>query len=107
MSYPTETPYGDYSGEWVKKEFRVGSKGDTPRLLKIMIPTEHDKAYILRNSFKLQSDDNPDDIKKIFISPDLTPKEQKENKKLRTELYKREKQGWKFFRIKNGKITRR
>ena len=53
----------------------VYSKGDTPRLLKIMILTEHDKAYILCNSFKLRSGDNPDDIKKIFITPDLTPKE--------------------------------
>ena len=90
----------------IQKAFRVGSKGDTPRLLKIMIPTEHDKAFILRNSFKLRSDDNPEEIKKIFITPDLTPKEQKENKKLRAELKEKNKDG-NFFRIKNGKITRR
>ena len=71
-----------------------------------MIPTEHDKAFILRNSFKLRSDDNPEEIKKIFITPDLTPKEQKENKKLRAELKEKNKDG-NFFRIKNGKITRR
>ena len=90
----------------IQKAFHVGSKGDTPRLLKIMIPTEHDKAFILCYSFKLRSDDNPEDIKKIFITPDLTPKEQKENKKLRAELKEKNKDG-NFFRIKNGKITRR
>ena len=66
----------------VQKAFRLGNKGDTPRLLKFMIPTDHDKAFILRNSFKLRDDGNPDVIKKIFITPDLTPKEQEESKKL-------------------------
>ena len=90
----------------IQKAFRLGNKGDTPRLLKITLPTEHDKAYILRNSFKLRNDENPDDVKKIFVTPDLTPKEQEDNKKLRAELKEKNKDG-NFFRIKSGKIIRR
>ena len=84
----------------------MGSKGEKPRLLKIVLPSEHDKASVLRNSSKLRKNENPDEIKKIFVTPDLTPKELEKNKKLRAELKEKNKNG-NFFRIKNGTIIRR
>ena len=41
-------------------------------------------------------------VNKIFITPDLTPLEQKRNKKLREELANLNKDGRKFI-IKNGR----
>ena len=81
----------------IQKAFRLGSKGEKPRLLKIVLPSEYDKACVLCNSFKLCKDENPDVIKKIFINPDLTPKELEKNKKLRAELKEKNKDGI-FFR---------
>ena len=42
----------------------------------------------------------------IFITPDLTPKEQQTNKKLREELSELNRDS-KTFYIKNGKIVQR
>jgi len=52
-----------------------------------------EKALILRNCTKLRDEKNSDDMKKIFITPDLTPKEQDVNKKLRIELKNLNKDG--------------
>jgi len=41
----------------------------------------------LQNSPRLQEESNHDWVKKVFITPDLTPKEQEENKALQ-ELIK-------------------
>ena len=61
--------------------------------MKITVSTERDKAYILKNSPKLRDKGNPEEIQKIFITPDLTPNEQAENKKLRAELKEKNKDG--------------
>ena len=46
------------------------------RLLKVDVPSEKSKKQVLHNSSKLRDDSNSDWVKKIFITPDLTPKEQ-------------------------------
>ena len=67
----------------IHKAFRLGERGSKPQwLIKITVSTERDKAYILKNSPKLRDKGNPEEIQKIFITPDLTPNEQVENKKL-------------------------
>jgi len=43
------------------------------------------EKLVLRNSSKLHDDSNPVLVKKVFIPPNLTPKEQAENKILRVE----------------------
>ena len=58
---------------------------------------------VLRNTAKLRDHSNQDHIKKIFITPDLIPKQQKENKILREKLNEMNKSG-KSDRIKNGQI---
>lgn len=90
----------------VTNAVRLGKKGEKTRLLKITVDSEKDKASILRNAMKLRSCDSPDHLKKIFITPDMTPKEREENKNLRAKLSELNKDG-NNYRIKNGQIVRR
>lgn len=76
----------------ITKCVRIGkssNKPDKPRLLKIGVNTESIKKQMLRNSVKLREDHHPAYIRKVFITPDLTPTEQKANNKLRAELGKK------------------
>ena len=59
---------------------------------------------VLRNTAKLQDQSNSDHIKKIFITPDLNPKQQEENKILREKLNEMDKSG-KSYRIKNWQMV--
>ena len=64
------------------------------------------KRAVLRNCFKLRSKSNPDWVKRVFITPGLTPKEQMESRELRKRLAEVNGSG-KAYRIKNGLIVRR
>ena len=95
----------------IEKAIRLGKRTDIlsttkPRLLKITISSEQDKAKILCSCTKLSNCENPAEIQKLFITPDLTPREQEANKALRTELKELNKEQ-NLYRIKNGKIVRR
>ena len=91
----------------INNAVRIGKKGsDKPRLLKITIGSTEEKATILRNKFKMRDESNPDYIRKIFITPDYTPLEQRKNKALRQQLAEMNKEG-NTYRIKNGEIVRR
>ena len=88
---------------------RIGKKCDNtnkPRLLKVTVSSSREKVQVLRNCTKLRSKDNPEEIQSVYITPDLTPKEQKENKALRSQLAELNKSE-KLYKIKNGKIVRR
>ena len=61
---------------------------------------------LLRNCTKLRDKNNPEEVKKIYVTPDLTPKEQKQSKALRSQLAEMNKDGKKFW-IKNGKTVQR
>ena len=50
--------------------------------------------------------DVPKHLSKVFITPDMTPKERECNKSLRNQLADLNKNG-KNYRIKNGKIVRK
>ena len=71
---------------------------------KIGVNTESVKKQILRNSLKLRGEDNQAHMKKIFITPDLTPTEQKLNNKLSAKLKEKNK-GDNLFKVKNGTIV--
>jgi len=92
----------------INNAIRIGKKisGEKPRLLKITVSAIEDKKSILKNKVHLRNESNPPQVKKIFITPDLTPVEQKRNKKLREELANLNKDGRKFI-IKNGRIVQR
>ena len=72
----------------------------------IYIYSKREKGLVLKNCVKLQNKNHPADIQRVYITPDLTPKEQQENKALRSQLLELNKSG-KHYKIKNGKIVRR
>ena len=67
---------------------------------------EHDKAKILHTCTRLSQRENPQEIQKLFITPNLTPREQEVNKKLRTKFKELNKEG-NLYRIKNRKTIQR
>ena len=80
---------------------RIGQKKDNqpgPRLIKVSVECEREKAAILHNCTK--------NIQKVYITPDLTPREQQHNKALRARLAEMNKDGKKYL-IKNGRIVQR
>jgi len=90
----------------ISNAIRLGKKSHRTRLLKIMVQSVEEKKAILRNKLKLRADQNPDPVRNLFITPDLTPSEQKESKALRQQLTQMNK-GTKKYRIKNGQIVQR
>ena len=90
---------------------RIGRKrepgsGSRPRLVKVTVASEHEKALLLRNCTKLRDQNNPDEVRKIYVTPDLTPKEQQQNKALRSQLAEMNKEEKKFW-IKMKRLCRR
>jgi len=75
----------------VTNAVRLGKRqqGVKPCLLKITLASIQEKKSMLRNKLHLCKEDNPQEINKNFITPDLTPAEQKKNNKLRDELAKK------------------
>ena len=51
------------------------------------IPSVAVKKSILHNCYKLRDVPDPDWMKKVFITADLTPKEQEQSKELGKQLY--------------------
>lgn len=90
----------------ISRAFCLGQKRQKPRLLKISVSSDVEKASILRNGIKFCDQDKPDEVKEIFVIPDLTPKEQELSKKLHVELRELNKDG-KMYQIKNGVIVQR
>ena len=90
----------------ISNAIRLGKKSDRPRLLKISVATIQEKSTILRNCYKLRNNSNPESVKTIFATSDLTPLEQKKDKVLRQKLAKMNKDD-KVYKIKNGVIVRR
>lgn len=90
----------------ITQAIRIGKKREKARLLKITFSSVQEKAAVLRSCTKLRKSNVPEDIRKIYITPDLTPKEQELNKSLRNQLTEKNKNG-NHYQIKNGKIVRR
>jgi len=66
---------------------RLGKKDSgKQRLLKVSVPSLAVKRSILHNSSKLRDMSEPGWMKKVFVTPDLTPKEQEQSKELRKQL---------------------
>ena len=85
---------------------RLGKRADKPRLLKLTLSSNQEKSLILKNKMKLRSSNNPEYVRKLFITPDLTPGEQKQHKELRQQLADMNREG-NVYMIKNAKIVRR
>jgi len=90
----------------IVKAFHLGKKSSKARLLKVSLSEVQHKSTILKNKLKLRSPNNPSQIRKIFITPDLTPSEQRQNKELHQKLADMNKNK-NHYTIKNGKIVQR
>ena len=90
----------------IANPIRLGPKSDKPRLIRISVSSDREKANIPRNCTKLRGKDVPDPLCKVYICPDLTPKEREINKELRDQLKNMNKDG-KVYQIKNGRIVQR
>ena len=85
---------------------RIGKQTGRPRLTKVTLTTREEKFKILRNRLNLRKKEHPTHVTKVFITPDLTPQEQIQNKQLCARISELNKQD-KLYRIKNGKIVLR
>ena len=65
---------------------RIGKQTGRPRLTKVTLSTREEKFKILRNRLNLRKKEHPTHVTKVFITPDLTPQEQIQNKQLRARL---------------------
>ena len=91
----------------IKTAIRLGKKDSRPcRLLKLTLSSLDEKAKILKRKLKLKADQNPEHIRKIFISPDLTPLEQRRNNTLRKQLADMNKVQ-NIYVIRKGQIVRK
>ena len=59
----------------VTNAVRLGKKSNKPCLLKISVDSEQSKAAVLQNCTKLRGKEVPQHLTKVFITPDMTPKE--------------------------------
>ena len=89
----------------ISNVIRLGEKSEVgkPRLLRITVDSVQAKVKIVLNCIKIRSFKDPSHLKKVFLTPDLTLKEHKENKSLRTTLTELNKDGNKY-QIKNGEL---
>jgi len=80
---------------------RIGKKQEAggsskPRLVKVTVALEHEKALLLRNCTKLHDKSNPEEVRRIYVMPDLTPTEQQQNKALKSQLAKMNEGGRRY-----------
>ena len=83
----------------VNNAVRLGKKGDKKRLLKVTVSSGKEKAAILRSCTHLRKESTPTQFSNVFITPDLTPQQQLQNKILRNKLAEMNQDG-KLYRIK-------
>ena len=91
---------------FVTNAIRIGKKTDRPRLIKVTLSSKEEKINILRSRRNLRNKVYSTHINKVFITPDLTPLQQRRNKQLRIELAELNKTN-KYYMIKQGRIVRR
>ena len=81
---------------------RLGKKIEgKSRLTKVTLDSVKSKRELLNNAKKLR---NSEKWGRVYITPDLSPHEREENKKLREELRKRRNEGESGLVIRRGKI---
>ena len=91
----------------IKSAIRLGKRGSRPcRLLKLTLGSLDEKAKILKHKMKLKAEQNPEHVRKIYISPDLTPLEQRRNNALRKQLDEMNKIQ-NIYVIRKGQIVRK
>ena len=73
--------------------FRLGRRSSKPRPLKITCKEKHQRTCLLRAAFKIPQLDAALGFRRVFIKPDLSPKEQEADRQLRQEFFRRREAG--------------
>ena len=76
-----------------------------PRPLLVKMYSAGIKWHVIKNAKKLKNS-SEEDVKKIFIVPDLTEKEREKDRELRKELERRRNNGEAGWYIKSGELLR-
>ena len=91
----------------VTEPVRLGKpEKDKTRLLRVKVDSEETKRKILKNAYSLNTGIK-DPKKRIYINPDYTPSERKQQKDLRDELRKRREGGETDIIIRNSRIVKK
>ena len=87
---------------------RLGEKpqGNKPRMVKVKVENVPQKRSMLQNAKKLRNATD-EDMKKIYVTPDLSKRAREKNKQLREELNRRKEAGEEDLMIKNGRVVKR
>ena len=87
--------------------FRLGSRRShesRPRPLKIVFEDQHERDEFVRGALNLRKSDSSGNFRGIFVKPDLSPREQEADKRLRSELHRRRENGERVV-IRRGRIV--
>ena len=88
----------------VKAVVRLGKKiPGKHRLTKVTLDSVKAKRDVLANAKKLHDSES---WKRVFITPDLSPKERQKNKDLREDLQRRMEEGEENLVIRRGQIVK-
>ena len=94
----------DFNENVIKSTFRLGNASSArPRLLKVVCRDVDIKRELIIKAKTLRT---LQDYDNVYLNTDLTPLQQRENKKLRDELKRRKALGEDVF-IRRGKVTLR
>lgn len=85
---------------------RLGTAGSKPRLVKVTLKSTPQRRELLQKAKNLRTT-NEEELKKIFIVPDLSKRARDESKKLREELKRRRENGEMNLIISKGKIIKK
>lgn len=77
----------------VSNFFRLGRASNKPRPLKITCKDKHQRSCLLRSAHKIPQLDAALGFGRVFIKPDLSPKEQEADRQLRKEFFRRREAG--------------
>lgn len=96
---------GERSSDSVAEMERIGKprQDGEPRPLRLKLSNQVTRRDVLKEAPKLKDDAN---YKEVFVTPDLTRKQQKNDKDLRDKLKKFRKDGEENVRIRKGKIVK-
>ncbi len=84
---------------------RLGRIADRPRPIKLIGLSGETRNNLLGSAVRIRTLDKSLGLDRVFIKPDLTPKQQLSSRILRSELKERRDRGERVV-IRNGKITR-
>ena len=84
--------------------FRLGRRSSRPRPIKLVCRSSKQRADLLQSVYQIPKLESNLGFRRIFIKPDLSPKEQEADRRLRKELKTRREKGERVL-IRNGCIV--